>query len=258
VRWFHPARKSFRPRALLLLIVLFSASAGSQSPSSPVRAVRLDFNDLKNSRAEIAGLEKLMRGARVNTVALGAGRLDWTYFKWRGKEAWWSSDVKDSGIDFLAQDAARFSRWSSVNAVIDVFAPRYIAAHPRPAAVSRLGRTNASLVSSTELANGEFGREIEAMAGYIAAHYPVSSISLTELDYHIDGYGDDDKAASMSDSGRADWPRNSQGLIAIDDPSIGEWRSRQVGGFLARVAGAVHQHGKKLFMDVQEIGRAHV
>jgi hypothetical protein len=247
----YPARRSFGSWSLLLVLLLVSTAVFAQVPPSPVRAIRLDFNNLKNSRTEIAGLEKRMRDARTNLVALGAGRLDWTYFKWPGKEPWWSSDVTDSGIDFLAEDAARFSTWASVSAVIDVLAPRYIAAHPRTAAVSWLGTRNETLVSTTELVNGDYGRQLTDMAEYVAAHYPVSSISLTELDYHIDGYGEDDKASYTASSGRADWPRTGNGLINIEDPSIGEWRSRQIGQFLERIAAVVHRYGKKLFVDVQ-------
>lgn len=192
-----------------------------------------------------------MQKANVNLVALGAGRLDWTYFKWEGHDSNWSSDVRDTGIDFLAQDAARFSRWADVDVVVDVLAPRYIAAHPEAAAVSWLGERSASLVSTTELVRGEFGNQLIEMLDYIAAHYPVNSISITELSYYTEGYGDDDKAAYKAYTGRADWPRNPIGLVNIDDPSIGEWRSYEIGRFLERAAAVVHQHGKKLYMDVE-------
>lgn len=97
---------------------------------------------MTKSRAEIEALEPKMLKANVNMVALGAGRLDWNYFKWEGHEDWWSSDVTDTGTDFMALDAARFGKWAHVNAVVDVFAPRYIAAHPQSAAVSWLGKRN--------------------------------------------------------------------------------------------------------------------
>jgi hypothetical protein len=99
--------------------------------------------------------------------------------------------------------------------------------------------------------NGEFGSLLVEMVDYIAAHYPVSSISLTELDYYIDGYGEDDLAAFRLFSGRRDWPRSQDGSINIDHPSVGKWRSHEVGRFLERAAAAAHSHGKKLYLDVQ-------
>ncbi len=191
-----------------------------------------------------------MLKANVNMVALGAGRLDWNYFKWEGHEDWWSSDVTDTGTDFMALDAARFGKWAHVNAVVDVFAPRYIAAHPQSAAVSWLGKRNDHLVSTTELVHGDFGNQLLEMLDYIAARYPVNSISITELAYYTDGYGDDDKTAYTAYTGRADWPRNAIGLVNIDDPSIGKWRSYEISHFVDRAAAVVHRHNKKLYMDV--------
>lgn len=217
----------------------------------PVRAVRVDFNDYATSRVEIAELEQRLKRANVNLVALGAGRVDWTYFKWEGREENWSSDVRDKGIDFLAEDAVRFSQWAQVDAVVDVFAPRYIAAHPSAAAVSWLGQPSPDLVSTMELVDGEFGRQLIAMLEYIAANYPVNSISITELSYYTMGYGEDDLAAYKAYTGRSDWPRHPNGLINIDDPSIGKWRSYEISRFLERAAAVVHRHGKKLLMDVE-------
>ena len=221
------------------------------TPTGPIRAVRLDYENMARSRPVLDTLEKRLIAARANTVALGAGRLDWTYFKWRGHRGSWSSDVRNTAVDFLWRDATRFGKWAAVDAVVDVLAPRYVASHPGAAAVSWRGIHSANLVSTTQLVDGEFGTLVVEMVDYIASHYPVNSVSLTELDYYIDGYGEDDSASYRKFSGRADWPRSADGSINIDDPSIGKWRSREVGRFLQKAAAAAHSHGKKLYLDVQ-------
>lgn len=220
-------------------------------PAGPVRAVRLDYENMARSRPLLDELEKRLVAAHANTVALGAGRLDWTYFKWRGHRGSWSSDVHNTAVDFLWRDAARFGKWAAVDAVVDVLAPRYVASHPQAAAVSWRGVRSANLVSTTQLVDGEFGALLVEMVDYIASRYPVNSVSLTELDYYIDGYGEDDAASYRKFSGRGDWPRSADGSINIDDPSIGAWRSHEVGRFLQRAAAAAHTHGKKLYLDVQ-------
>ena len=217
----------------------------------PVRAVRLDYENMARSRPGLDALEKLLIASHANTVALGAGRMDWTYFKWRWHRGSWSSDVSNTAVDFLSRDVGRFGRWAAVDAVVDVLAPRYVAAHPTAAAVSWRGVRSASLVSTTQLVNGEFGTLLVEMVDYIAARYAVQSISLTELDYHIDGYGEDDAASYRLFTGRGDWPRSADGTINIDDPSIAQWRSYEVGRFLQRAAAAAHSHGKRLYFDVQ-------
>ncbi len=205
---------------------------------------------MARSLSEVDNLEKRMLAAGVNTVALGAGRVDWTYFKWRGQRGWWSSDVRDTAVDFLARDVKRFGKWAAVDAVVDVLAPRYIAAHPEAAAVSWQGERSTSLVSTAQLVDGEFGNLLVAMVEYIAANYAVTSISLTELDYHREGYGDDDKLSYARFTGRTDWPRSADGTINVDDLSIGAWRSYEIGRFVSRAAAAARAHGRKLYVDV--------
>jgi len=217
----------------------------------PIHAMRLDYPNYATSRDLLDALEQQMRAADINMVALGAGRAEWTYFKWLGHEDVWSNDVKDTGIDFLLDDSNRFGSWAHINAVVDVFAPNYIRAHPDKAAVSVDGVPSENLVSTTELVHGEFGQRLLDMIDYIAANYPVDSISITELYYHRDGYGPDDKAAYMAYSGRNDWPRSPDGTINTFDPSIGNWRSHELDTFLDRAVALAHNHGKQLFMDVE-------
>lgn len=213
--------------------------------------MRVEYADYANSRGEVASWEQKMIAAGINMVALAAGRTEWAYFKWAGHESDWSSSVVDTNIDILADDAARYGQWAQVNAVIDVYAPNYISTHPDRAAVNVLGERSTNLISTAELVNGEFGQKLLDMVGYIAANYPnVDSISITELSYRIDGYGPDDLALYAAATGRSDWPRQSNGQVDIDDPSIGNWRSSALGEFLGRAAVIAHQYGKQLFMDV--------
>ncbi len=212
--------------------------------------MRVDYKNYATSRSEVGTWEQEMKAAGINMVALGAGRVEWAYFKWAGHEANWSNDVKDTGIDFLAQDAARFGQWAQINAVIDVLSPNYILAHPGSAAINAAGQPSTDLVSTAELVNGDYGKQLLDMVDYIAANYPVDSISITELSYHVDGYGADDLALYKAATGRSDWPRNSDGSIAINDPSIGNWRSAVLGEFLGRATALAHAHGKQLFFDV--------
>jgi hypothetical protein len=184
-------------------------------------------------------------------VALAAGRTEWAYFKWGGHQADWASAITDTGIDILADDSNHYGQWAQINAVIDVFAPNYISAHPEKAAISATGVPSPNLVSTAELVNGQFGQKLLDMVQYIAANYPkVNSISITELSYRIDGYGPDDLALYQAATGRSDWPRQSNGQVDIDDPSIGNWRSAVMGQFLGKAAAIAHQYGKQLYMDV--------
>jgi len=213
--------------------------------------MRVQYASFSNSRSEVAWWEEQMKASGINMVALDAGRVEWAFFKWAGHEANWSGAVKDTGIDFLAEDSRIYGQWADTNAVIDVFAPNYISAHPDKAAINVLGQRSPNLVSTAELVHGEFGQMLLDMVAYIAANYPnVDSISITELSYRIDGYGPDDLALYSAATGRTDWPRQSNGQVNIDDPSIGNWRSAALGEFLGRATALAHQYGKQLYMDV--------
>lgn len=246
--------------AFVLIIALFAFLAFYQprraanpdfSSPSPVRGIRVDYTEMVSSRSEVAALESQMQAAGVNFVAVGAGRVDWTYFPWRGHPSNWSSEVHASGLDYLMQDSTRFGRWAHVSAAVDVLAPLYIQAHPQAAAISYTGQTSPNLVASMELVDGPFGQELLSMLDYIATYYPVNSITLTELVYYTDGFGPQDKAAYLVEAGRSDWPRNPDGTINIDDPSIGTWRSYEIGLFLDKAAAIVHKHGKQLYLEVR-------
>jgi hypothetical protein len=212
--------------------------------------MRVDYPDYATSRSQVTWWEQQMKASGINMVGLGAGRVEWTYFKWAGHEANWASSVRDTGHDFLAEDTARFGQWAQINAVVDVFAPNYIKAHPGTAAIRADGVPSSDLVSTTELTTGEFGKQLLAMIEYIAANYPVKSISLTEMFYHIDGYGPDDKASYMAYSGNQDWPRNSDGTIAVNDASIGNWRTHVLDVYLDKIVAVCHHYGKQFYLDV--------
>jgi len=221
------------------------------APVPPVyRVLRIDYPDLGGSRSIVANLEQHARAAGFNMIALGAGRVEWTYFMWAGHESVWANDVKDSQIDYLMEDTLRFGKWAHVNAVVDIFAPNYIRAHPDQAAINWLGVHSEYLVGTMDLVDGEFGQMVLDMIEAIARDYPVDSISITELFYHSDGYGPKEKTAYMAYTGRDDWPRYDNGLINIDDRSVGDWRGYELDRWLDRAVTIAHAHGKQLFMDV--------
>ena len=166
--------------------------------SAPVRQVRVDYSNLADSRNQVGELEAKLKNVGVNMVSLGAGRVDWTYFPWRGHSNSWADTVRTTGVDYLNEDVQRFGKWSQVSAVIDILAPLYIKSHPEAAAISWSGQASQNLVGLMELVEGPFGSELLSMIEYIAANYPVNSITLSEMVYYVDGFGEKDKAAFMA------------------------------------------------------------
>jgi hypothetical protein len=248
--------------AILLVFLLTACSPAGFSLQKPtpfptpdltkqaVHAIRVDFKDMQNSREQLPALEKNLQQTRANLLSLSAGRAEWAYFKWAGHEDAWSTDVKSSNIDFLAEDAARFKPWAKINANIDVLSPLYIKNNPQKAALSFDGQPSSNLVGIMELVNGEYGQKTLDLIAYIAKNYPVDSITLSEMNYYVDGYGAEDKAAFLKYSGKNDWPRTADGKIDINDASIDEWRSFELNRFLEKASVICHQLDKQLYLDV--------
>jgi len=216
-----------------------------------IHAVRVQYADYQNSQAEAPAIETRLRKANVNLVGLSAGRVEWAYLNWRDHPEYVSSSVKISGVDTLAADSARYGQFAEINAVIDVFSPNYLKANPDKAAINALGQRNPNLVETMELVEGNYGKLLLQMVDYIATNYPnVNSISLTELSYRLDGYGPDELASYQAYSGNKNWPRQSNGQITIDDPSISNWRSHIMDVYLDKLVAISHAHGKKFYLDV--------
>jgi len=217
---------------------------------SVIRAMRVDYLDEDKSRGEVAALNTQMEQSGVNLVAVGAGRADWTYFPWRDHPDRWSDEVRTSGIDYLLDDSLRFGKWAHVSAVVDVLSPLYIQAHPETASISWVGVPSKNIVATMELVDGKFGQDLLDMIDEIASTYPVNSITISELVYYVDGFGEQDKAAYIAYTGQSDWPRVPDARqINLDDPSIGVWRSYEIGRFLAKAAEITHKYGKQLFVE---------
>jgi hypothetical protein len=221
-----------------------------QPSSGAIHAMRVDYKDMTTSRNDVAAIEAHMKDVGINMVTVGGGRPEWTYFKWPGHQGNWASSVRDTGIDFLAEDAARFGKWAHVDVTVDVLSPTYIQKHPDKAAINFVGVKSKYLVSTDELVNGEYGRQLLGMIEAIASGYPVDSISITELFYHSDGYGPDDLKLYQEYTGRKDWPRNANGQINTDDDSIGDWRTHVLDVYLDKAAAICHKYGKEFYLDV--------
>jgi len=170
----YPLKKVFLP-----LVVRNAGGVGQAFASairvtpSPIHAVRVSYNNLSLSRPEVPALQANLTRVSANFVALSAGRPDWTYFKWTGHETWWSSEVTDDQRDYLAEDIANYGAGRHVNAIVDIFAPHWIIAHPADAAVFYTGvYTSPVQVSTAALVNGAYGWHVLEMIGYMSRLLP--------------------------------------------------------------------------------------
>lgn len=188
---------------------------------------------------------------KIGVIGIGAGRLEWTYFQWDAYKANWASQQKKESRDMLREAAIAFhAKGAKVAAMVDLFAPTYIALNPKAAAVRFDGEPSTDQVSLVELTQGRYGKRLIAMIDYIAANYPVDIVSLTEVPYYSFSYSDEDLDSFRRSSGQLDWPRDSSGKIDRNNRKIWEWKNELMEGYIRQVADAVHRYGKTLYVDV--------
>jgi len=187
----------------------------------------------------------------VDMVGVGAGRTEWTYFRWAGHEDRWSNHQKGEARDLLLTATEELHRSGfRVAAFIDLYAPKWIETHPGTAAVQVNGLPHPEQVSLAELCEGAFGKLVLEMVEELAARYPIDAVDLTEASYYGTSYGEADLASYRRVTGKKAWPRDWRGRVDIDDPSVWEWKAALFTGFVARAAEVAHRHGKLLYVDV--------
>lgn len=188
----------------------------------------------------------------MNVVGVGAGRAEWNNFRWEGHPETWSNDQRSSASDLLEDAVNTFHRsGKGVVAIIDFYAPQFVNAHKDLAAIAADGTRSQEQICFIELVNGEYGRQIVAMATYLARHYEIEAIGLTELEYNRYCYDDRCLASFRSSTGQNDWPRRFlTSTVDRDDPAVGQWKSALMATFLKQIADSVHKYGKRLYVDV--------
>src|SRR5712692_6315093 len=82
------------------------------------------------------------------TIGIGAGRTEWTYFRWAGHEDRWSNHQKGAPKDLLLTASRELhEKGFKVAAFIDLYAPKWIQTHPGTGAVQADGAAHPEQVS---------------------------------------------------------------------------------------------------------------
>lgn len=246
-----------------LLFVLFSSGGtyyymahlkpnGAQR-SIPVSTLGLSthFDAWEDWRTAMTSVLQRQDVHLSGVVGVSAGRPEWAHFRWKGHQNMWSSQQKKASEDLFAEALSTFHRSGfKVAAFVDIFGPEHIRKNPETAAVGFDGKMNAEQVGFMEIVDGRYGGYVLDMVEYLARNYDVDIINLTEMPYYSYSYNKRDLKSYAAFTGRKDWPRTREGLINRNDPSVWEWRSALMEGFIKKAAMRAHAHNKKLYVDV--------
>ncbi|MCP2604856.1 glycosyltransferase family 2 protein [Candidatus Aminicenantes bacterium AH-873-B07] len=220
--------------------------------SKSIFAISTHFDAWEDWRKAINSVLNSPGKKFINLIGVGAGRAEWTYFKWKGHKQNWSNHQKGTNQDLLLQAIKYFHKegWPVI-AIVDFYAPKYIQKYPEKAALRFDGRKSLKQVCFIELVKGEYGELMLEMIEYLAKQYPIKAINLTELNYYSYCYDNKCLKFYSNFTGRRDWPRHwLTRKILREHPSIGKWRSYMMSKFIEKVANIVHKYGKEIYVDV--------
>ncbi|HEY4072913.1 MAG TPA: glycosyltransferase family 2 protein [Herbaspirillum sp.] len=234
---------------------LYAMATELLEPDGPLGGnlvVSIHFSDWPDWWDADQSLLRSPESKHVNQIAISAGRPDWTFFQWQGREQWWSPEQHDTAGDMLDNSVALLTaKGYGTIATLDVLAPRYLQANPHCAAVDIAGKPSQDIVCSTCLAYGDYGNLLDAAFTALAAKRTIDAICITELFYDMNCFDERCRAAFEASTRRTAWPLDGDGKIDWQHPAIGKWRSKQVARAVSRLSAIARTHKKKLLVDVR-------
>jgi hypothetical protein len=211
------------------------------------RSVSLGLEDVANPDTDWRDVERNINAAGVNTIHVSAGRVEFTAFDWpthpeAAAEA--GRDHVGAAIRALRRDAT--GRERAIDIMVDTFIPAWIERDASVAGLDASGERSDYQPSASALYDGPVGDRIVAYVGEVARRYMPDQITLSELMFDDETFGDDDLRLFRRMTGRRDWPRTASGDIDENDSSIGIWRSRVLAHVLSRARAEVRRVDRRI------------
>ncbi|MEV7603862.1 hypothetical protein AB0N65_00290 [Paenarthrobacter sp. NPDC089322] len=256
-------------RGLLIAVLVGTVSTTPVASPAPVpprveetmrpadRMVNLGFEDVVRSDPRyLDELAARLEAVDATAVSISVGRTDWTAFPWSGQVRTDSSQVTDTGQDFVAGAISKLGvaangKRRDIVLTIDVLLERALQEDPSLAGISATGAKSSSFASVSALRRGEAGNKLAALAAEVAKRYRPTAVDLTELMFDGFAFGTDDLVDFKATTGEPDWPRLDNGSIDQSDPHLRTWKCEAVADIVRKVSAAVEPFGVRVEMDVR-------
>lgn len=215
--------------------------------------IGVGFESLKDP-AQIDHIANKMDAAGAGGVTIAVGRPDWVAFPWEAHRDTWAlsttteDDPFGAALTKLSTDKAGKKR--EVTVVIDALAPDMIKRNPEEAGVNRWGEASTLFPNGPAYYSGTVGKRIVELCGEVAKRYQPDRIGLTELILDS-SFSEADKALYHHITGHRDWPRNDEGEIEFQHPTVHTYRSEVVADLVRRCRAAAAPYGVEIDTDVR-------
>lgn len=236
--------------------------AGADRPDEPVgipliRAINVGVEDLVDAReGHLASLAHRLDQVNANTVSIAVGRLDWVEFPWAGHESDLSSDVLETGRDYVAEAVQAFrcmpdGEERRIILGIDVLLGRQLSREPWLAGRSQYAEVSNLFASVSAWKSGPLRDRLVNLAHEAAVRYEPDAINITELFFDKYSFGADDLADFRATTGLSDWPRTADGSVDTHDPAVSGWRTAAIVAVYADLKRTLDPLGVELTADVR-------
>lgn len=221
------------------------------------RAVNIGVEDLVDDRpGHLDDLAERLDAVNANTVSIAVGRLDWIEFPWAGNEQNLSSDVIETGRDYVGEavNALRCAADGTPRTVvlgIDALFGRDLERGAVQPGQSLSGWSSDLFASLTAWKDGGLRERLVEFATELAVRYEPDAINITELFFDWYTYGPEDLADFQQTSGLDDWPRSDDGEVDTHHPAISSWRSDVVVAVFTALDAALEPLGVAVTSDVR-------
>lgn len=241
---------------------LVSICPVAEAPPTPAgipaeRAVNVGVEDLVDPTVgHLDALATRFDQVGANSVSISVGRLDWIELPWVGQEQNLSSDVIETGRDYVGEAVNAFrcagdGTQRKIVLGIDTLFGRDIQRGVVPAGQALGGWSSELFGSITAWKSDALKQRLAALVRELAVRYEPDAINITELFFDVYTFGADDLADFQRVSGLDDWPRTADGSVDTANPAVSSWRTDAVTGVLAELTAVLDPLDIALTADVR-------
>lgn len=216
-----------------------------------VRMTKLPFLDFYTEKYE---MEK-WKSHEINTVALPAGHVFWTYFKYLPHKEKWSVYVERFDRDYL-QDMITEAHEAGLYTVVSLNAQseEYVTRYREAASITYQWGSVWDRICLSELNSDYYKTEFFDMARFLVDNYDAEAILITNISYLEDCFCTDcleSYVDFMAEQGVTveDWPR-TDGEIDIYNQTVREWKTAQITQFLGELREYLRDSNKELWVEI--------
>lgn len=234
-----------------------TCTAPAKAPGGITHVVNVGYEDITSSDPHrLAYLAQKLDQVKATGVRIAVGRLDWVGFPWAGHEDLESSDVKDTGRDYVQEAIAALGCDASghrrtIYLGVDALFGREVTDHPELAGVDQSGKRSTLFASLTAWKTGPLTPLLADFVHELAVRYHPDDVNITELYFDANTFGADDFADFKATEHVDAWPRSHDGTVDRTAPSVANWRSGAIASVVERVQQRLAGTGVRLTFDVR-------